>query len=184
MNIQLKPRRLGHRPAPMMKPRNASVGVLACNRQNGRTLGRSRPRNHPYTHTIAYPPEQVWPSAAGTLLLRVSALYMGSAVSQMDNAREAQLSMHALCCSAHFSGLLSLWRSVMDRRRVAAVALEVSLWACGRTVRRQTSSTISPSEPYIGAELGPLLAEACAGGTIKGPEQLWGARHCHIGSGG
>ena len=40
------------------------------------------------------------------LLLRVNALWMGSAVSQIDDAREAQLSRHALCCCAHFRGLL------------------------------------------------------------------------------
>ena len=38
-------------------------------------------------------------------------------------------------------------------------------------------------EPYIGTELGPLLAEACAGWPIKGPKLLWGAGHCHIGKG-
>ena len=37
------------------------------------------------------------------LLLRVSALWKGSAVSLMDDAREAQLSKHALCCCARFA---------------------------------------------------------------------------------
>ena len=30
---------------------------------------------------------------------------------------------------------------VMDRSRLAAVALEVSFWACGRTVRKQAAWT-------------------------------------------
>ena len=37
--------------------------------------------------------------------------------------------------------LLSSWRAVMDRRWLAAVALEVSFWACSRTLRKQMSST-------------------------------------------
>ena len=73
---------------------------------------------------------------------------------------------------------------MIDRRRLPEVALEVSVWACGRTVRKQTSSTTSVGEPNMGAELGPFLAEACAGGPIYGPELLWGAEHCHIGKGG
>ena len=36
----------------------------------------------------------------------------------------------------------------------------------------------------MGAELGPFLAEACAGEPIKGPELPWGAGHPHIGKGG
>ena len=51
----------------------------------------------------------------------------------------------------------------MECRRLAAVAREVFVWACGRTVRRQTSSTTSPrGPPHVGAELGPSLAEASA----------------------
>ena len=89
-------------------------------------------------------PSRNWNALQNALLLSVSALWMGSVVSQMDDDREAQLSMRALCCCARFSGLLPLWRSVMDSRRLVTVAREVSLWACGRTVRRQTSSTTSP----------------------------------------
>ena len=89
-------------------------------------------------------PSRNWIALQNVLLLRVSAMWMGSAVSQMDDARDAQLSMRALCCCARFNGLLPLWGSLMDRRRLAAVAREVSLWACGRTVRMQTSSTTSP----------------------------------------
>ena len=36
----------------------------------------------------------------------------------------------------------------------------------------------------MGAELGLLLAEACAGGPSKGSELLWGADNCYIGKGG
>ena len=32
----------------------------------------------------------------------------------------------------------------------------------------------------MGAELGPFLAEACAGGPIKGPELLWGTDHATL----
>ena len=71
-------------------------------------------------------PSRNWNALQNASLLRVSALWMGSAVSQIDDAREAQLSKRALCCCAHFSGLLPSWRAVMDRRRLAAVAFEVS----------------------------------------------------------
>ena len=52
-------------------------------------------------------------------------------MSQIDDAWEAQLSKRALCCCERFSGLLLSWRSEMHRRRLAAVAFEVSVWACG-----------------------------------------------------
>ena len=76
---------------------------------------------------------------------------------------------------------------MIDRRRLAVVALEVSIWACGRTVCKQKPSTTSPlgvGEPNMGAELGPFLAEPCAGGPIKGSALLLGAGQCHIGKGG
>ena len=37
-------------------------------------------------------------------------------------------------------------------------------------------------EPYISAELGPLLVDAYGCGPIK-PELPWGVGHCHIGKG-
>ena len=51
VHIQLKPRRRDKPPAPVMKPQHASAGALGRNRQNVRTLGRSRPRTQPHTHT-------------------------------------------------------------------------------------------------------------------------------------
>ena len=53
-------------------------------------------------------PSRNWNALQTALLLKVSALWMGSTVSQMDDAWEAQLSMRALCCCARFSGLLHL----------------------------------------------------------------------------
>ena len=113
-------------------------------------------------------PSRDWNALQNALLLRVSALRMGSAVRQIEDAREAQLSKCALCCCARFSWLLPSRSAVIDSRRLAAVALEVSVsvWACGRTTRKQTTSTTSVGEPYMGAEMGPFLAEACDGGPI------------------
>ena len=69
---------------------------------------------------------------------------MGSAEIQIGHVREAQLSMRALCCYVRFSVLLSFCALVMGRSWLAAVSREVSLWSCGRTARRQTSSITCP----------------------------------------
>ena len=58
-------------------------------------------------------PNRYWNVLQNALLLRVSALWMGSAVSPIEDAREAQLSMRALCCCACFSGRLPSERGVM-----------------------------------------------------------------------
>ena len=54
------------------------------------------------------------------------------------------MSMRALCCCERFSRLIPSLTVVMNRRGLAAVALEVSFWARGSTVRKQTTSTTSP----------------------------------------
>ena len=132
-------------------------------------------------------PSRNWNALQNALLLIVSALWMGSAVIQIDDTREAQLSRRASCCCARFSGLLPSWRAVIDRRRLVAVAFGgVSLGLRQDCAQADVISHLPAGvvETYIGAELGPLLAEACAGGPIEGPELLWGAGHCHIGKGG
>ena len=50
-------------------------------------------------------PSRNWNALQNALLLRVSALWMGSAVSEIDESREAQLSKRILCCCARFSAL-------------------------------------------------------------------------------
>ena len=49
VHIQLKPRRRGNRPGPVMKPRHASAGALGRNKQGRRKLRRSRSRTQPHT---------------------------------------------------------------------------------------------------------------------------------------
>ena len=47
--------------------------------------------------------------------------------SKPDRRRLGGTGEHALCCCARFSGLLPSWREVMDRRRLASVALKVTI---------------------------------------------------------
>ena len=102
--------------APTLGSCDARVPLLLLQRDASMGRGDSPSRN--------------WNALQDVLLLRVSALWMSSTVTQIDNAREAQLSMRALQCCAHFSGLLPSWRAVMDRRRLAAMALHalVAMW--------------------------------------------------------
>ena len=64
-HIQLKPRRRGIPPAPVMKPRHGSTAALGRNKQNVQKLRPSKPRTQPCTLAHSYPPEQAWLSAAG-----------------------------------------------------------------------------------------------------------------------
>ena len=93
------------------------------------------------------------------LFLTVSALWMGSAVSQIDDAREAQLSKRASCCCARFSQLLRSWRALIDRRRLAAVAVEVSV------------TGVLPF-PFVGP---------CSGAGSPNWCVLFGVSRCHFG---
>ena len=86
-------------------------------------------------------PSRNWNALQNALLLRVSALWMGSPVSHIDDAREAPLSRRALCCCARFSRLLPSWRVVIDCRRLAAVAFEVSLGTIVCTTRSEMFKT-------------------------------------------
>ena len=52
-------------------------------------------------------PIRIWNVLQNALLLRVSEMCIGSAVSQIDDSPEAQLRMRALCCCARFSRLLT-----------------------------------------------------------------------------
>ena len=76
-------------------------------------------------------------------MLSVSALWIGSAVSPLNDAREVQMSMRALCCCARLSGLVPSCMAVMDRGHLTAVTFEVSVWTCARTVHTQAASTAS-----------------------------------------
>ena len=65
-------------------------------------------------------PSRNWNALQNVLLLSVRAVWMGRAVSQMEDALEAQLNRRALCCSARFKELPPSWSAVKDRRRLAA----------------------------------------------------------------
>ena len=78
-------------------------------------------------------PSRNWNALKNALLLSVRALWMSRAVSQMEEALKAQLNRRALCCFARFKGLPPSWGAVRDRRRLLAVARDVSFWACGST---------------------------------------------------
>ena len=65
VHIQLKPWRKGNPPAPMMKPRHAVPAPWAViDKTDGLWDGPDSEPNH--TRTRTYPPEQAWPSAAGS----------------------------------------------------------------------------------------------------------------------
>ena len=50
-------------------------------------------------------PSRSWNALRNALLLSVRAVWMGRAVSQVEDALEAQLNRRALCCCARFKGL-------------------------------------------------------------------------------
>ena len=79
VHIQLKPRRRGNPPAPVMKPRHASAGALGRNRQNERTLGRSRLRTQPHTHVHIHLNRPGRPRRGGPLGQRTRARGWGNA---------------------------------------------------------------------------------------------------------
>ena len=89
-------------------------------------------------------PSRNWNAMQNALLLSARAWWMDRAVSQMEDALEAQLNRRALCCYARFQGLPPSWSAVGYRMRLAAVARDVSFWACGSTWRRHTLSTTAP----------------------------------------
>ena len=58
-HIQLKPRSRGNPPAPVMKPRHRSAGVMGRNKQNRRNLGRSKLRTRSHTCPFCVATEMV-----------------------------------------------------------------------------------------------------------------------------
>ena len=58
-HLQLKPRRRGNPPAPVMKPRHRSAGVMGRNKQNRRNLGRSKLRTRSHTCPFCVATEMV-----------------------------------------------------------------------------------------------------------------------------
>ena len=117
----------------------------------GRSLGRTKAPQPQHTRGASRGrggrPSRNWNALQNALLLSVRALWMGRVVSQMEDALEAQLTRRALCCCARFKGLPPSWSAVRDRRRLAAVAREVSSCGCGSTWRRHTRSTTAPRGP-------------------------------------
>ena len=66
--IQHKSRQWGNSPAPLMKPRHRSTGVLGRNRQNGRNLRCSKPRTlHTHTYIHIHLTKHGCPRQGGTL---------------------------------------------------------------------------------------------------------------------
>ena len=124
-------------------------------------------------------PGRYWNVLQNALLLRVSALWMGSAVNQIDDAREAQLSMRAWCCCARFSGLLPIVEVGNGPQAAGgggSRGVSLGLRQDCAQVDVINDLPAGVGEPYTGTELGPLLAEACAGTACGGWPALVGWR--------